>query len=808
MAMFKNYFKVAFRSLWKNKGYSAINTLGLAIGLATCLLILIYVMDELSYDRFNKKAERIYRVDPEINFGGTHFILAVGPDPLGATLKKDFPQVEQYVRFRNYGGFSVKKGNEIIPENNVIYVDSTLFDVFTLPAIEGDFKTALNDPSSIVITERIAKKYFDTKNAVGKILEVNGSANYKVSAVIENIPTQSHFNYDFFVPLHSDESKENSWLSNNFNTYIVLKKGSNPKQLESQFDAVINKYLGPQAQALLNSTMDELKKNGSYVKYSLTPLTRIHLHSNKTGELGANSSIQYVYIFSAIAIFILLIACVNFMNLSTARSSNRAREVGVRKVLGSNKKSLITQFLMESVLISFIALIFAIFIAQLLLPYFNQLAGKQIEMGWFTKPWLLPALISLVLIVGMLAGSYPSFYLSSFQPILVLKGKLAGGFKSSWLRSSLVVFQFTISVILIVGTVVIYFQLNFIRNKRLGFDRDNVLIVQNGYALGDHAKSFRNELANIKGVDGVSMTGYLPTSDYRNDSPLFPEASLDQKSAVSMQNWYVDENYIPTLKMQLTKGRNFSSEMLTDSSAIILNESAAKLLPFKDPINQTLYYVTSLASKTTKAYHIIGIVKDFNFNSLREQVTPLALFYEEQRGRIAVRFHTANMSSLISQIENKWKSIMPNQPFSYSFMDEDFNNIYQGEQRIGKIAISFSVLAILIACLGLFGLVAYAAEQRTKEIGIRKVLGASVTNIMQMLSKYFMKLVIVAMLIAFPVAWYFMHRWLEDFAYKVNISWWIFFAAGLVALLIALITISFQAIKAALANPVKSLRTE
>jgi putative ABC transport system permease protein len=806
--MFKNYLKIAFRNLSKNKGYSAINILGLAIGLATCVLILIYVMDELSYDKFNKKADRIYRVDAEINFGGTHFILAVAPDPLGSTLKRDFPQVEQYVRFRNYGGFAVKKGNEIVPEYNVIYADSTLFDVFTLPAIEGDAKTALNDPSSIVITEKVAKKYFNTANAVGKTLVVNDSTNYKVSAVIRNMPTQSHFNYDFFVPLRTEESKQNNWLSNNFNTYIVLKDGADTKQLETQFDALINKYLGPQAQALLSATMEELKKSGSYVKYSLTPLTQIHLHSNKTAELGANSSIQYVYIFSAIAIFILLIACVNFMNLATARSSNRAREVGVRKVLGSNKQNLVTQFLMESILISFIALLFAILIAQLLLPYFNQLAGKQIEMGWFTKPWLLPALVSLVLIVGILAGSYPSFYLSSFQPILILKGKLAGGFKSSWLRSSLVVFQFAISVILIVGTVVIYSQLNFIRSKRLGFDRDHVLIVQNGYSLGEHAKTFRNELTNIKGVEGATMTGYLPTSDYRNDSPLFPDASLAQKSAVSMQNWFVDENYIPTLKMQLVKGRNFSSDMPTDSSAIILNEAAAKLLPFKDPIDQTLYYVTDLTSKNIKAYHIIGIIKDFNFNSLRRQVTPMALFFAEERGRIAIRFQTANLSSLMSQIENKWKSIVPNQPLSYSFMDEDFNNIYQSEQRIGKIAMTFSVLAILIACLGLFGLVTYAAEQRTKEIGIRKVLGASVTNIMQMLSKYFMKLVVIAMVIAFPLAWYFMNKWLQDFAYRVDISWWIFFVAGVLAVAIALITVSFQAIRAAIANPVKSLRTE
>lgn len=806
--MFRNYFKVAFRNLWKNKGYSAINILGLAIGLATCLLIMIYVVDELSYDKFNKKADRIYRVDGDINFGGTHWILAVAPDPMGATLKKDFPQVEQYVRFRNYGGFRVKKGNDNVQENSVIHVDSTLFDVFTLPVIHGDTKTALDDLASVVITEKIAKKYFNTTDAVGKVMVMDDENNYKVSAVIKDISEQSHFRFDFFVPLNSEESKQGNWLSNNFNTYIVLKEGSDPKKLESQLNGIVTKYLGPQAFQVLNATLDDLKKSGGHVKYSLTPLTEIHLHSNKTGELGANGSMQYVYIFSAIALFILLIACVNFMNLSTARSSNRAKEVGVRKVLGSNKKNLVSQFLTESVLISFIALILAIGIAQLLLPYFNQLSGKDIDMGWFSKPWLLPSLLVLVLIVGVLAGSYPSFYLSSFQPVTVLKGKLSGGFKRSWLRSSLVVFQFATSVILIVGTIVIYSQLSFIRNKRLGFDREQVMIVQNGFALGDHAKTFRNELKNIKGVENVTMTGFLPTGDNRSDSPLFPEASLNQKAAVSMQTWYVDENYIPTLKMEMAKGRNFSSQLQTDSSAVIVNEAAAKMLPFADPIGKTLYYLTDMQSKEVTTYQIIGVVKDFNFNSLRDQVTPMVLFFDESRGSIALRFQTSDISSLISQVQGKWKSIAPNQPFSYTFMDEDFNNIYQSEQRIGKIALSFSVLAILIACLGLFGLVTYAAEQRTKEIGIRKVLGASVSNIVRMLSKDFMKLVVIAMVFAFPLSWYFMNKWLEDFAYRISIDWKVFALAGLAAILIAIITVSFQAIKAAITNTVKNLRTE
>ena len=806
--MFKNYFKVAMRNLWKNKGYSAINILGLAIGLATCLLILIYVMDELSYDKFYKKSDRIYRVDADINFGGTHWILAVAPDPLAATLKNDFPQVEEAARFRDYGGIRIRKGNENLQENKVIFADSTLFNVFSLPFIAGDPKAALTDPVSIVITEKMAKKYFNTIDAVGKTLVVNDTSNRKVTAVIKNIPSQSHFNFDFFLPLRSEESRSGNWLSNNFNTYVVLKEGADPKKLESQFDAVINKYLAPQALQVFHATMEEFKKTGGHVYYSLMPLTQIHLHSSKTGELGANGNIQYVFIFSAIAAFILLIACVNFMNLSTARSSNRAKEVGVRKVLGSSKQNLISQFLTESVSISFIALVIAIGIAELLLPYFNQVSGKQIDIGLFSRPWLLPALLLLMLVVGVLAGSYPSFYLSSFQPVTVLKGKIAGGFKRSWLRSSLVVFQFAISIILIVGTVVIYNQLNFIRNRKLGFDREHILVIQNCYPLGKQAKTFRNELLNIRGVEAATMSGFLPTSDYRSDSPLFPDATLDQKSAVAMQTWYVDEDYIPTLKMQILKGRNFSAQMPTDSSAIILNEAAAKLLPFDDPLNKTLYYLTNINSRETKAYHVIGILKNFNFNSLREQVSPMGLFYAEERGKIAVRFTSADKSFLVSAVENKWKSIAPNQPFSYSFMDEDFNNIYRAEQRIGRIAISFSVLAILIACLGLFGLVTYAAEQRTKEIGIRKVLGASVNNIVNMLSKDFLKLVFIAMLIAFPLGWYFMNKWLQDFAYRISIDWKIFLTAGLVAILIAILTVSAQALKAAVASPVDNLRTE
>ena len=496
------------------------------------------------------------------------------------------------------------------------------------------------------------------------------------------------------------------------------------------------------------------------------------------------------------------------MNLSTARSSNRAKEVGVRKVLGSLRKSLIYQFLTESVLISFIALIFALCIAGLLLPYFNQLAGKSILVSKLFQPIMLLSLTLLMLIVGLLAGSYPAFFLSAFQPVDVLKGKLAAGFKRSWLRNALVVFQFVISIMLIFGTVVIYNQLNYIHHKDIGFNRNQVLVIQHTDALRGQATTFRNELLQISGVQSATMSGYLPVNYNRSNDVFFTSPALDQSSAMGMQNWRVDENYIPTLDMKILEGRNFSPQFPTDSSAIIINEAAAKFLATKDILNKKLYEIKDINTKALDEWHIIGVIKNFNFSSLRDVVTPLALKLSKDNGNISVRIHSSDIPTVLAQIKNKWKAIARSQPFDYSFMDEDFNKLYTAEQRTGQIFITFAILAILIACLGLFGLVTYAAEQRTKEIGIRKVLGADVANIVTMISKDFLKLILIASVIAFPVAWWAMNKWLQDFAYRIHISWWIFFAATLLAVIIAFATIGFQAIKAAIANPVKSLRSE
>ena len=807
--MLKNYFKTAFRNFRNNKFYTSINIVGLAIGIATCLLIMLYVLDELSYDNYNKNANEIYRIDNEIKFGGNHFDLAVNAALEGPTIVKEIPRVIQYTRLRTYYGFIARKGNENLREAKVAWADSTLFEIFTLPLLAGDPKTALKNPHSLVITERFAKKYFNRTDVVGQNLIVHDTDNYKITAVIKNIPEQSHFNYDAFIPLtQDDQSRDDNWLSQNFNTYILVKKGTDTKKLVQEIDQLTDRHIEPMLKSILNESMADFKKSGNFVLNSLTPLKDIHLHSNKIAELGANGSIQYVYIFSAIAILILLIACVNFMNLSTARSSNRAKEIGVRKVLGSLRKNLIHQFLTESLIISFIAFIIALLFVLLLLPYFNQLAGKNISITVLFNPSMLIAVLSLMVVVGLLAGSYPALFLSAFQPIDVLKGKLAKGFKGSFLRNALVVIQFAISIVLIVGTIVIYNQLSYIRNKDVGFNRDKVMVIQNSYALKSQVNSFKEELQKLSGVKDITLTGYLPVNGYRSNDAFFTSPALDQQSAISMQKWTIDENYMKTLGIKLAEGRNFSRQFLTDSMAIIINEAAAKFMATKNILNKKLYTIEDPKTKRLNEYHIVGVAKNFNYSSLREMISPLAMLYGEEHGSMAIRINTTNITPIIDQIKSKWQSIATGQPLEYTFMNEQFNSLYSTEQRTGQIFTTFAILAIAIACLGLFGLAAFAAEQRTKEIGVRKVLGASVTNIAAMLSREFFKLVIIASLIAFPLAWWMMNKWLQDFAYRTNISWWIFVVAGILVLLITLITVSFQAIKAALLNPVRSLRTE
>jgi putative ABC transport system permease protein len=807
--MIKNYIKTAFRSLQKNKGFTAINVLGLALGLATCLLIVFYVVDELSYDKYNVNANRIYRVNEDLKLGDNKVQYAVCMAPLAQTLKNDFPDVENTVRLKKIS-MHVTKGTESILEYNALFADPSIFDVFTLPVIYGDKKTALTEPNTVVITEAMAKKYFGKINVVGENLIIDGNLQklIKVTAVIKNIPEQSHFHADFLVSMSSfPDSRSNEWLRSDYNTYVLMRKGADYKKLEAQFPKFLRKYSGGQMQQELNMSYDTFEKNGSFFRLNMMPLTDIHLHSNLTGELGINGNVQYVYIFSAIALFILLIACVNFMNLSTARSANRAKEVGVRKVLGSARKYLMFQFLAESTMVTLIAVIIALVVVLLALPAFNQFSGKNIIVNIHTLSWLAPSALIAVVFIGFLAGLYPAFFLSAFSPMQVLKGKISTGFKGGALRSFLVVFQFSISIFLIIGTLVIYNQLHYIQNRDLGYNRNQVLIIQHAFELGDHAKTFKQEIKQLPGVTNATLSGYLPITSNRGTGIFYKEAVADPKKSIFPQIWSVDEDYISTLAMKIKAGRNFSAQMPSDSNSLVINETAAKFLGFTDPVNKIIFRSSGGPNPTYKPYTIIGMVKDFNFSSLHDNISPVIMQLNTDNGSLSIKVNTANMPALLAQIEGRWRDFTPAH-FQYTFMDQDFDAMYRSEQRIGTIFIAFTTLAIAIACLGLFGLAAYAAEQRTKEIGIRKVLGASIANIAGMLSLDFIKLVCISILIASPFAWYFMQKWLQDFAYRISIEWWVFAISGIAALFIAFITISFQSVKAAIANPVKSLRSE
>lgn len=810
--MLTNYLKIAWRNLIKNRTFSLINIFGLAIGLASFMLIALYVVDEKSYDKFHENADHIYRIHSDIKFGGNHMQMAVTSDAMGAALKADYPEVREYVRFYNSSGSKlIRKDNEFINEEKVAHADSTLLDVFTFPAIEGNTRNALNEPNTVVISETAAMKYFGTTSAVGKTLEIKdrNSVIYTVTAVIEDMPRNSHFHFDFLFSMDNVDYGWGNFVSHNFQTYLLLSPETNYKDFEKNFTQFLDKYVLPQAQQFMEiASVAEFESSGNKIQYTLMPLTDIHLHSDVLVEMGVNGNIQYVYIFSAIAIFILLIGCVNFMNLSTARSANRAREVGIRKVLGTEKKSLIIQFLAESVFLVFISLMLALVISYGSLDYFNEIAGKQLEFSDLLHPAILSILFALPFLVGGLAGTYPAFFLSSFQPISVLKGKLHSGLKKSHLRSGLVVFQFATSIILIISTIVVFLQLDYIQNKKIGFNKDQVLIIRGTRALGNNADAFKNEVAKMNGVKSASFASFLPVSNSsRTDNTFSTDPVMTDKNALSMQIWNVDYNYIPTMGMEISEGRNFSAEYGSDSSAIIINETTAKLIGEENLIGRKIYQ-NDESLTGTKPLTIIGVVKNFNYESLRQNVGPLAMRLGYNKSAAAFKIEVTEAADLIANIELKWKEMAPGMPFSYDFLDESFDQMYRAEQRIGKVAMSFAILAILIACLGLFGLATYMAEQRTKEIGVRKVLGATVPSIVSLLSQDFIKLVLIAALIAFPLSWWAMNSWLEEFAYRINIGWWVFLIAGLSAMFIALATVSYQAIKAAIANPVKSLRTE
>ena len=810
--MLRNYLTVALRNLWKHKFYSIINILGLAIGLACFLFILLFIRDELSYDLYHEKADRIYRV----NFDGHAFEqdlnFAVVGAPLGPTILEAYPEIEQQCRFRSYGSYAVRYEDQSYTEDAVIYADSTLFDVFSFELVKGDSEKALVEPNTIVITEEIAQKYFGDEDPMGKSLTLDNDDLCRVTGVMKAIPKNSHFNFDMFVSMATTgESRNNMWMSNNFQTYVVLQEGADADKVNAKFDQLVRDYVGPELEQFMGKTIDDLMAAGNYINFSLFPMTKIHLYSDKQEELAATSDIKYIYIFAFIGIFILLLACINFMNLSTARSASRAKEVGMRKVVGAGRPQLIFQFLSESVVITFLGFLLAIVGLIVLLSRFNVLAGKELSMAQINQPSLWAFMLFLVAFVGILAGSYPAFYLSAFKPIAVLKGRLVKRLGNQVsLRSVLVIFQFAITIGLIVGTMIISNQLSYIQNKKLGFDKEQILILKNFYTLGNNCQPFKDEVLKHPQVINASMSSSLPTPSSRNSSATFLGRTPDPAKTHVMQLFTVDHEYVPTMGMEIVEGRAFSRDFPSDSSAVILNQSAVEMYGLDDPLGQEISTFSGGTPEnpeitTTK---VIGVVQNFHYESLRSKIGPLAIFLGPSRGRLSIKMKGGDIPAFINDIQKKWTTMGPGQPFNYTFMDEEFSSVYEAEDRIGQIFSVFTFLAIFIACLGLFGLATFTAEQRTKEVGIRKVIGASIGRIFVLLTAEIMKWVLIANLIALPTAYYFMSQWLEGFAYPVDLNWMTFTLALVMSLLIALITVSYQALKTAWMKPVKSLRYE
>ncbi len=725
--------------------------------------------------------------------------------PVAQTLQEELPEVIQSTRLAKSYNNRLQYKNQYYGQSSLAYVDPNFFDVFTLPVISGDRKEPLSRPNTVVISESLAKELFGSSDPVGKAINItNRDEQLTVSAVMKDIPRNSHFHFDLLVSsLGYDQAKETSWLKSDFFTYLVLKKGTDIAEVEAKLPAISEKYMGPQLKEAMGMSFAEFTKDNK-IGLFLQPLKDIHLYSDfsDSTNLEQGGDIKYVYIFSAIAIFMLLIACINFMNLATASASKRAKEIGIRKVLGSGKQQLIYQFLSESFIATFIAAGIAILIVAMALPVFNDLSGKNLHFEYLLTPSLIFSIIALVILIGFLAGAYPAFFLSSFKPIAALKNRFSGASKTSGLRSGLVVFQFVISAGLILATLVVNEQMNYIQNKNLGYDKDQLLVVRNSYLLGNNEDNFIDEVKNDPRVANVTHSAYVPAGESDNEvGGIFLNGEFQRR----MFFYNVDENYIPTLGMTLLDGRNFSTEFGDEANNVIINQKVAEVLGFGENAVGKIFQRDT--DKGLRDMRVVGIVKNFNFKSLHQEIEPLILKYNPYGG-VIIRSKVADMSALIENLQKEWNSYNPKEAFNFSILDDSYNHTYLREQKMGDILNIFAVLTIIVACLGLFGLVTFTAEQRFKEIGIRKVLGSSATQIVALLSKDFIKLVGISFVIAFPLSYYLMNKWLQDFAYRTQIHWWLFLIAAVTTILIAFLTISFKSIKAANANPVKSLKTE
>jgi putative ABC transport system permease protein len=795
------------RNFFKHRGFSFINIFGLAVGVACCLTIVLYVLDEISYDRYHDRAEQIYRVGIDGYINNIAFHGVVTCSPMAQTLVREFPEVEAATRLRNFGFPVFRYEDKVFSEERVFWVDPSFIDVFTVPFIEGDPETALTEPNSIVLTRSMALKYFGREDPMGRSLNADRSRDYLITGVVEDVPHNSHFHYDFLASLSTyDDSQSPIWISNNYYTYVLLRKDASPEAFEGKLVELVKKYVGPQIKVAAGLTLEQFYESGGKWGYFIQPLTDIHLHSHLEFEIEPNGDIAYVYIFSIIAIGILLVAGVNFVNLATARSVNRAREVAIRKTVGSRRPQLIRQFLAETTLLSFIAVILALIAVQFVLPTFNTITGKDLAIPFMQNAFTIPALFGVVLLIGVLAGIYPAFFLASFDPAIVLKSETMGRTRKSKLRNILVVFQFTVSIFLIIGTFIVNRQLRYIQNKNLGFNKDQIVVVKKTDDIGNQIQAFRQELVKNANVIDATNTARLIGETFGNSAYKLAGASGEETHL--LWTYFTDPHFADTYQIEMAAGRYFEEGRQADQQAVVLNETAVKELGLTDPVGKQIEALRPTRSLT---FTIIGVMKDFHFESLHFQIRPLiiTLWPPNNRGRyVSVRVSSEGIRNTLVFLENTWRKFAGNQAFEYEFLDDHFAKIYQSEERTGQIFFSFSLLAIIIASLGLLGLAAFIGEQRTKEIGIRKVLGATDSKIMLLLSRQFTKWVIMSNLFAWPIAYYFMHKWLQRFAFQPGLSVWSFLLASLVVFFVALLTVSYQTVKAARANPVDLLRYE
>jgi putative ABC transport system permease protein len=814
--MLKNYFKIALRSLAKQKIYTSINVLGLSIGVASCFLITLYVTDEFSYDTFHTKADQIHKVVLERKYPNHSTNYAVIPHSYADVLPQDFPEITDVVRMSNpinnvIVTYEANGEEKQFEENFIMAADSNFFNIFSISILKGDPQKALLNNTDLVVTETTAKRYFGNEEPLGKTLKFFNQ-DFTVTAVCQDIPDNSHFKFDFLAKWDENTfggGRRINFTSFSAHVYIVTKPGTLPKSLEGKFPKMVDTYAAAQIEQDLGKSWADYKKEGNGYRYFLQPLTGIHLDPiNIEAKMRAGGNKNYVYFLISVAVLILIIACINFMNLATARSSERAREVGVRKTMGSAKSQLVLQFLIESILLSLFSTLLAIAIIYFVLPAFNNLANKQLEFTLNLSR--IAALGGIALFVGCLAGSYPAFVLSAFNPVVVMKGNFSGSTKSAWLRNGLVVFQFFISIVLIIGTLVVGDQMKYMQNKSLGYDKDRILVIERAFALENNRESFLEEIKRIPNVINASTAGQL-LGEERNffGAQWKAEGSSEILTTKSM---VIDDYFAATIGFDFVEGKGYSKET-NDSLYVILNESAVKTLELTDPVGKKLSQVQRRPNgNITVEYTIVGVIKDFNFQSLRDAITPLTIQSSESfgggGGYAYIKLDGDNFTSTVAQVEAHWKKIVPEVPFKYLFFDQNLMAQYENEKRAGQLFGVFSGLAIIIACVGLFGLAAYTASLRTKEIGVRKVLGATVGSVVFLLSREFTKLILIAFILAVPFAWYIMNNWLQGFAYRTELGPGVFLLAGIIALLISWITVSYQSIKAAIVNPVKSLRSE